>query len=257
MTSMILRAAIAAVRFWTRLYTYGLPPELRDVRREEIASDLWHSARDPDNDAGRHAGVQIMSRLLLGIPDDLGWRVEQQSFERRTILKFATAGLTLGAAMVAILAFYAVPSPPEPVAPRVQITVDVTNPPPPPPPVPGAGEIQWVYAETSYSVTGNSHTPEKIKDVAPVYPPIAIDFGVQGTVVVEAAINRRGRVVDARIVDSVPLLDQSTIDAVKQWEFDPATITPVGKRLVLTVSASFIPPPLRRADPGPPPQRQG
>ena len=112
-------------------------------------------------------------------------------------------------------------------------------PPPPPAPVPGAGEIQWVYGRTSYTAKGNAATLEKVKDVRPVYPPMAITYGVQGSVVVEAAVNKRGEVVDARVIESVPMLNQTTIDAVKQWRFDPATVTPSGSGVLITVTATF------------------
>jgi TonB family protein len=112
-------------------------------------------------------------------------------------------------------------------------------PPPPPPPVDGTSEIQFVYAQTSFTTTGNTPAPEKVKDVRPVFPPIAIKSGIQGTVVVEATVDREGRVVNARVVESVPLLDQSAINAVRQWQFDPATVT--GDRVLLTVRANFIP----------------
>ena len=70
---------------------------------------------------------------------------------------------------------------------------------------------------------------------------MAIRLGVQGTVVVEASVDRQGQVVDVRIIDSVPLLNQSTIDAVKQWRFDPATVTAAGNRMLVTIKATFIP----------------
>jgi TonB family protein len=114
--------------------------------------------------------------------------------------------------------------------------------PPPPPPVPGAGEIKWVYAETSFTASGNARELKKVKDVRPVYPPMAIRFGVQGTVVVEAVLGNRGEVSAACIVGSVPMLNQSAIDAVRQWRFDPATVAPSGDRVVLTVKATFTPP---------------
>ena len=112
-------------------------------------------------------------------------------------------------------------------------------PPPPPPPVPGAGEIQWVYGRTSYTAKGNATTLEKVRDVRPVYPPMAMRYGVQGSVVVEAAVNDRGEVVDARVIESVPMLNQSTIDAVRQWRFDPATVAPIGAGVLITVKATF------------------
>ena len=76
MTDPALRAAIAAVRAWTTLYTSGLPIEQRDARREEIDSDLWESVNDPASDR-RSLALQIAARLIAGIPDDLGWRSEQ------------------------------------------------------------------------------------------------------------------------------------------------------------------------------------
>ena len=115
-------------------------------------------------------------------------------------------------------------------------------PPPPPPPVDSTGEIRFVYAQTSFTASGNAQVLEKVKDVRPVFPPVALASGIQGTVVVEAAVDRQGRIVDARIVESVPLLDQSAIDAIRQWQFDPATVAPTADRVVLTVRATFIPP---------------
>ena len=116
-----------------------------------------------------------------------------------------------------------------------------TIPPPPPPPPPGgADDVQFAYAQTSFTTARSTRTLEKVKDVRPVYPPIAIASGIQGTVIVEAAVDRQGRVIEARVVESVPLLDQSTLDAIRQWQFDPATVT--GDRVVVTVRATFTPP---------------
>jgi TonB family protein len=123
-----------------------------------------------------------------------------------------------------------------PINPTSRVTAPA---PPPPPPVPGAGDIQWVYGRTSYTAKGNAATLEKVKDVRPVYPPMAITHGVHGNVVVEAKVNKRGEVVDARVIESVPMLNQSTIDAVRQWRFDPATVAPSGDRVLLRVTATF------------------
>ena len=123
---------------------------------------------------------------------------------------------------------------------------DANNAPPPPPPPPPPGgrtaDIQFVYAETSFTATGSEHVLEKVKDVRPVFPPVAIASGIQGTVVVRAAVDRQGRVVDPRIVESIPLLDQSALNAIRQWLFDPATVRPAADRVVLTIRVSFIPP---------------
>jgi hypothetical protein len=75
MTGLALRGAVAAVRAWTNVYTWGLPVEYREARRDEIESDLWESVHDAASDR-RTLALQIAARLVAGIPDDLGWRSE-------------------------------------------------------------------------------------------------------------------------------------------------------------------------------------
>jgi uncharacterized protein (TIGR03435 family) len=53
-----------------------MPPPLRALRRAEIDSDLWESQRHAGRGSSRDA-FHILLRLLLGVPDDLGWRLEQ------------------------------------------------------------------------------------------------------------------------------------------------------------------------------------
>jgi hypothetical protein len=61
---------------WVRVYTAHLDPALRDTRRAELASDLWeHEAEAKRRGLGSlRVNVQILRRLLAGIPADLSWR---------------------------------------------------------------------------------------------------------------------------------------------------------------------------------------
>ena len=61
---------------WVRVYTAHLDPALRDTRRAELASDLWeHGAEAKRRGLGSlRVNVQILRRLLAGIPADLSWR---------------------------------------------------------------------------------------------------------------------------------------------------------------------------------------
>ena len=113
-------------------------------------------------------------------------------------------------------------------------------PPPPPPPPPGGtdGPIKWVYAETNFTAAGQS--PVRTKDVRPIYAPMVIASGVKGEVVLEASVDARGKVGQVRVVRTQPMLTQATIDAVRQWEFDPATVAAGGS--LITVTANFTPP---------------
>jgi outer membrane biosynthesis protein TonB len=54
---------------------------------------------------------------------------------------------------------------------------------------------------------GNISPPKKIKDVSPVYPPLAQSARVQGIVIIEATIGPQGTVTDARVLRSISLLE--------------------------------------------------
>jgi TonB family protein len=67
------------------------------------------------------------------------------------------------------------------------------------------------------------HPPQATVRVAPVYPDIAREAGVDGTVSVTALVCASGLVYDTRVTRSIPMLDRAAIDAVRQWVFNPAT----------------------------------
>jgi protein TonB len=64
--------------------------------------------------------------------------------------------------------------------------------------------------------------PEAVQRVAPVYPDLAREAGVDGTVLVQALVDKSGKVRDVKVQKSIPMLDQAAIDAVKKWVFKPA-----------------------------------
>jgi protein TonB len=105
-------------------------------------------------------------------------------------------------------------------------------PPPPPPPPPG-------WPANAVRVGGNVKVPVKTKHVAPVYPAVAQSARVQGVVIVEVLLGPDGRVRDASILRSIPLLDQSALDAVKQWEFTPTLLNGAPVPLIMTATVQF------------------
>src|SRR5438105_9484836 len=93
----LLPLATRLVRAWTRVYTLGLPPAAQIARRDEIASDLWELEHDPDRPAGRWTSMQVVARLLVGIPDDLLWRLDLAADAPPVAARaLATAGLMTG-----------------------------------------------------------------------------------------------------------------------------------------------------------------
>ena len=88
-------------------------------------------------------------------------------------------------------------------------------------------------------VGGNIRAPTKIKDVKPVYPAIAQSARVAGAVTIEATIGPDGKVIDAKVVRSIPLLDQAALDAVRQWEYTPTLLNGVPVPVLVTVTINF------------------
>jgi protein TonB len=101
--------------------------------------------------------------------------------------------------------------------------------PPPPPPPPQA----------PVRVGGNIKPPTKVRNVNPVYPPIAQSARVQGVVIIEATIGPDGRVKDAKVLRSIPLLDAAALDAVKQWVYTPTLLNGVPVPVIMTVTVNF------------------
>jgi len=64
--------------------------------------------------------------------------------------------------------------------------------------------------------------PRPIKMTRPQYPQEAFVKKIEGTVEVEILIDANGRVVSARVVRSIPMLDAAAVQTVYQWVFAPA-----------------------------------
>ena len=100
----------------------------------------------------------------------------------------------------------------------------------PPPPPPPAAPIR---------VGGNIRPPTKVRDVAPIYPPIAQSARVQGIVIIEATIGANGRVQNATVLRGIPLLNPAALLAVEQWEFTPTLLNGVPVPVIMTVTVNF------------------
>ena len=72
--------------------------------------------------------------------------------------------------------------------------------------------------------TGVDRGPVPTKRVQPAYTAEAMRARVEGTVALEVLVDERGRVADARVLKSIPLLDESALAAAKQWEFTPTML---------------------------------
>ena len=114
--------------------------------------------------------------------------------------------------------------------------VPLGAPPPPPPPSDAAPLPSGL---TPVRVGGNIKAPTKVRDVRPVYPAEAQAAQIQGVVIIEATIEVDGRVHEARVLRSVPALDDAALDAVRQWEFVPTEVGGVHVPVIMTVTVNF------------------
>src|SRR5205823_1413188 len=97
MRSELLPLATRLVRAWTRVYTHGLPRAERTARRAEIDSDLWEFEHDPTASQRGWAATHVLARLLVGIPDDLAWRMNVGATAHRAPVRaLAAAGVMTG-----------------------------------------------------------------------------------------------------------------------------------------------------------------
>jgi TonB family protein len=135
------------------------------------------------------------------------------------------------------------PPPPAPASPRTSARPSMPPPPPRPAPVERAQEVapeaSWQMSDGALRVGGTIKAPVKLRNVAPLYPPDAQANKVQGVVIIEARIEGDGTVSHARVLRSIPLLDDAAVDAVRQWEFTPTLLNGQPVPVIMTVTVNF------------------
>ena len=77
----------------------------------------------------------------------------------------------------------------------------------------------------------------------PIYPQTARAAAVQGVVILELVIGADGAVSNARVLRSIPLLDQPALDAVRQWRYEPTLLNGVPTPVIMTATVNFSLPP--------------
>jgi protein TonB len=104
------------------------------------------------------------------------------------------------------------------------------NPPPPPPPPQKPAPVR---------ASSLIRQPIKIVDVQPVYPAHARAARIEGLVIIEAIIDERGHVTNARVLRSAPLLDEAALTAVRQWRYTPTLLNNVPVSVIMTITFNF------------------
>ena len=89
-------------------------------------------------------------------------------------------------------------------------------------------------------VGGQIQAPALAKRVEPVYPDIAVNARIRGVVILEALVDKEGRVVEVKVLRTPnQLLDNAAITAVRQWQYRPLILNGLPEPFVLTVVLTF------------------
>jgi len=103
-----------------------------------------------------------------------------------------------------------------------------------------SGQDLKAFEKGAVRAVGKIEPPKLLKEVAPVYPEIARQAQVEGTVILEIKADEQGHIVDVRVLRSIPLLDMSAIEAVKQWKYEPLVIDGKPRPVIFTVTVRFL-----------------
>jgi len=86
---------------------------------------------------------------------------------------------------------------------------------------------------------GNVAAAKLLNRVQPMYPPLARQIRISGLVRLHVILSREGEVREIQVVSGHPLLQQSAIDAVKQWRYQPTSLNSVPVEVDTAVDIIF------------------
>ena len=76
--------------------------------------------------------------------------------------------------------------------------------------------------------------------VQPIYPPLAREARIQGTVVLQALIGKDGTIENLAVVSGHPMLTQAALDAVKQWRYKPYLLNGEPVWVQTAINVNFV-----------------
>lgn len=108
----------------------------------------------------------------------------------------------------------------------------------PPPPPPKKEEVKPKTPER-IRVGGNVQAANLVRRIVPVYPPLAKQARVQGTVKFSAIIGKDGTIQNLQLISGHPLLVPSATEAVKQWVYKPTLLNGEPVEVVTQIDVNF------------------
>jgi protein TonB len=93
--------------------------------------------------------------------------------------------------------------------------------------------------QSRIKVGGNVTAARLQNKVTPVYPPLARQTRIAGTVRLHAIIAKDGTVQQLEVMSGHPLLVQAALDAVRQWRYQPTLLNGEPVEVDTTVDVIF------------------
>ena len=106
-------------------------------------------------------------------------------------------------------------------------------------PQPAADQRRVDVPPGAVRVGGDIRPPPKTRTADPLYPEAARAAQVSGVVILDILVDAEGRVTDVEILRSLPLLDDSAVEAVRQWRYAPTLLNGVAVPVLMTVTVNF------------------
>jgi protein TonB len=108
--------------------------------------------------------------------------------------------------------------------------------PPPPPPVKKAPKP---VVPQRIRVGGNVQQARLVRQPKPIYPPLARQARIQGSVLFAAIIGKDGTIQNLQMVSGHPLLIPSAQQAVKQWVYQPTLLNGEPVEVITQIVVNF------------------
>jgi protein TonB len=89
------------------------------------------------------------------------------------------------------------------------------------------------------SIGGNVMEAKLLKRVMPVYPPLARQARISGTVRLQGIISREGRVVNLQVQSGHPLLIAAAVEAVRHWVYRPTLLNGQAVEVIAPIEVHF------------------
>jgi TonB family protein len=251
-------AALSSVLNWHFSPEGGLPPTVQSSIRFEAAPHAAVSPRVGTAPSAAHASKFLKSIDTSTLPDELAEKVNaslpvhvgdaiggDDVARVRAALKDVDEhldfGFKEGASDVTLMVTLRSPASVIPVIPNYRVVPGILSEAGPavstamaaaelPPPANGVQRIR---------VGGMVASANLIRKVTPVYPPLAKQARIQGTVRFTALIGTDGSVINLQLVDGHPLLVPSAQEAVQQWQYKPTLLNGNAAEVITQIDVNY------------------